>query len=79
MTDSIDGAASRKCAMLIINPISGTGNKKNVPEMVAGRLKEFGFDLDVRFTGGRGDATTLAAEPRQRVTGVSLPVAVTAL
>jgi diacylglycerol kinase family enzyme len=51
MTDSIDGAASRKCAMLIINPISGTGNKKNVPEMVAGRLKEFGFDLDVRFTG----------------------------
>ena len=62
MTDSIDGAASRKCAMLIINPISGTGNKKNVPEMVAGRLKEFGFDLDVRFTGGRGDATTLAAE-----------------
>ena len=28
MADSIDGAASRKCAMLIINPISGTGNKK---------------------------------------------------
>lgn len=79
MTDSIDGAASRKCAMLIINPISGTGNKKNVPEMVAGRLKEFGFDLDVRFTGGRGMPRHLRPKPRQRVTGVSLPVAVTAL
>lgn len=48
--------------MLIINPISGTGNKKDVPPTVERRVKELGFELDLRYTGGRGDATTFAAE-----------------
>lgn len=62
MTDFNDIAAGDRRAMLIINPISGTGNKKAVPEMVAARLRTAGIDLDVRFTGGRGDATALAGE-----------------
>lgn len=48
--------------MLIINPISGTGSKKGVPEMVQERLCKNGMQLDVRLTGGRGDATAFASE-----------------
>jgi len=51
-----------KRVMLIINPISGTGSKDAVPEMVEKRFAPSGFEIDVRFTGGRGDATRLAAE-----------------
>lgn len=48
--------------MLIVNPISGTGNKKDVPENVERKLSGCGMRTDVRFTGGRGDATRFAAE-----------------
>lgn len=48
--------------MLIINPISGTGAKQNVPGIVETMLQGSGCRLDVRFTSGRGDATSLAAE-----------------
>jgi len=46
--------------MLVINPISGTGSKKGVAEMVEQRMAPLGFKVDVRLTGGRGDATRLA-------------------
>lgn len=72
MTDLNNVAAGDKRAMLIINPISGTGNKKAVPEMVAGRLKGAGIEADVRFTGGRGDATTFAAEASAKGYGLVL-------
>lgn len=49
-------------AMLIINPISGTGKKKGLPEMVESRMSSMGYDLDVRFTTCRGDATRLSRE-----------------
>ena len=48
--------------MLIINPISGTGSKKGVAEMVCERMGASGFGVDVRTTGARGDATRLAGE-----------------
>jgi YegS/Rv2252/BmrU family lipid kinase len=48
--------------MLIINPISGTGAKKGVVEMVERAMTECGHEIDVRFTGARGDATRLAGE-----------------
>lgn len=48
--------------MLVINPISGTGSKQGVAAKVESRLAECGFDTDVRYTGGRGDATRLARE-----------------
>lgn len=48
--------------MLIINPISGTGSKKGVVEMVEQAMAACGHDVDVRLTGARGDATRLAGE-----------------
>ena len=49
--------------MLIVNPISGTGKfQKDVPENVERKLSGCGMRTDVRFTGGRGDATRFAAE-----------------
>ena len=47
--------------LLIINPISGTGSKQGVAEKVLARLNEHGFEAEVKYTGGRGDATRLAA------------------
>lgn len=49
-------------AMLIINPISGTGKKEGLPEAVSARLSQIGVELDIRFTTCRGDATRLARE-----------------
>lgn len=48
--------------MVVINPISGTGNKDGVACNVQQRMAEAGFDVDVRFTTGRGDATRFARE-----------------
>lgn len=52
--------------MLIINPISGTGNKKGVVEMVEQAMAACGHDVDVRLTGARGDATRLAGEAARK-------------
>ena len=38
--------------MLIINPISGTGSKKEVASAVESRMSALGYELDVRLTGG---------------------------
>ena len=54
--------ADDKRIMLIVNPISGTGNKMDVPEVVERTLAAEGYSTDVRFTGGRGDATMFASE-----------------
>ncbi len=48
--------------MLIINPISGTGKKKGLPEMVEKEMNRLGYELDIRFTTGPNDATRLARE-----------------
>jgi YegS/Rv2252/BmrU family lipid kinase len=47
-------------AMLVINPISGTGNKKGLADNVISALDN--YDIDVRLTTCRGDATRLARE-----------------
>lgn len=52
--------------MLIINPISGTGNKKGVEEQVIDFMAAAGHEIDVRHTGARGDATRLAAEAARK-------------
>ncbi|MBD5229405.1 MAG: diacylglycerol kinase family lipid kinase [Bacteroidales bacterium] len=49
-------------AMLIINPISGTSKKKGLDSKVEKAMRNAGYNLDVRYTGCRGDATRLAAE-----------------
>ncbi|MDE6225849.1 MAG: diacylglycerol kinase family lipid kinase, partial [Muribaculaceae bacterium] len=48
--------------LLIINPISGTGAKQGVAERIKSRLAESGFDVEVKFTTGPGNATELARE-----------------
>ena len=49
-------------AMLIINPISGTAKKDGLDVKVETAMKVAGYNLDVRYTTCRGDATCLAAE-----------------
>ena len=61
-SNKLDSMPACKRIMLIINPISGTGSKKGVPEMVEERLARAGYHMDLRFTGGQGDATEFAAE-----------------
>lgn len=48
--------------MLIINPISGTGKKQGLDTKVEKAMGALGYDVDVRVTTCRGDATRLAAE-----------------
>ena len=57
--------------MLIINPISGTGTKRGLSEMVQRHLEPLGYDIDVQYTTCRGDATRLAGIAVERqYTGV---------
>lgn len=59
-TAAAPGVSNR--LMLIINPISGTGNKKGIADMVRERMGALSMEVDVRTTGARGDATRLARE-----------------
>lgn len=45
---------------LIINPVSGTESKKNIPEEVAAAFDQKIFDLFIRITGYPGHATEIA-------------------
>lgn len=46
---------------LIINPVSGTESKKNIPEFVASALNQKELDLNIRITGYAGHATEIAS------------------
>ena len=47
--------------LLIINPISGIGNKENIEELVRTNLEPLGYEIKTAYTCSRGDATRLAA------------------
>ena len=47
---------------LIINPISGTESKKNIPEEVAAAVDQRKFDILIRITGDPDHATEIARE-----------------
>lgn len=47
---------------VIINPVSGTESKKNIPEFVAAALDPKIFDVFIRITGYAGHATEIAKE-----------------
>lgn len=51
-----------KKALLIINPISGTGKKDGLDRRVADRLADAGIAVDTQWTKAAGDATRLARE-----------------
>lgn len=51
--------ANRK-VLLIINPISGTGNKQGLDEYVRRRLSLNGMHVTTRFTTAGGYATLMA-------------------
>lgn len=55
-----------KKALLIINPISGTGRKQGLDRRVSDRLQPVGIDLDVAWTTAAGDATSLARQAADR-------------
>lgn len=49
--------------LLIINPISGTSKKDGLADFVSHRLADsLGMDVDVKITGGKGDANRFASE-----------------
>ncbi len=48
--------------MLIINPISGTAKKDGLDAKAEKAMRAAGYNVDVRFTTCRGEATRLAAE-----------------
>lgn len=56
----------RERILLIINPISGTGNKQGLAELAAKRMLEIGYETEVEYTQGRGDATRLAKTAIER-------------
>lgn len=55
-----------KRALLIINPISGSGKKKNLDLRVSDRLQQSGFIVDTKWTSASGDATTFAREATEQ-------------
>lgn len=53
-------AMSDKRYLLIVNPVSGTWNKRGLADTVTRRLSDAGVSVETRFTAGAGDATRLA-------------------
>ena len=53
---------STKKILAIINPISGTSNKENVPDIVRQVLVDCDFDITIKFTEYAGHATELAKQ-----------------
>ena len=51
---------NKKKCLLIINPISGTGNKRGLDALVASRLVGNGLEVEAAWTTAHGDATRLA-------------------
>lgn len=62
-----------KRAVLIINPISGTQSKEDLEATVVERLGQSGIEVEVKHTGGHGDATLFAA--RAATEGVDIVLA----
>lgn len=54
--------ADTKRCLLIINPISGTNNKRGLDKKIRTRLAGIGLSIDVAWTTCHGDATRLAQQ-----------------
>lgn len=53
---------TRKRLLAIINPISGTHSKVNIPETIKATLDDSKFDIQIKFTEYAGHATVLTRE-----------------
>lgn len=51
-----------KRLLLIINPISGTGNKRGLADLISKRMSDLGYETHVKYTSGQGDATEFACK-----------------
>jgi YegS/Rv2252/BmrU family lipid kinase len=54
--------STKKTILFIINPISGTQSKDELPELIDRHLDHELFDFEVRFTEYRGNAAELASQ-----------------
>jgi diacylglycerol kinase (ATP) len=59
---SLKRSMNKSQVCLIVNPISGTESKKNIPEFVASAFDQKEIDLEIRITGYAGHATEIAKE-----------------
>jgi lipid kinase, YegS/Rv2252/BmrU family len=64
----------KKKIYVIINPVSGSKSKKNIPEKVTKRIDPYEYDVHIFMTGYEGHATLLAKEAVRN--GVDCVVAV---
>ncbi len=65
---------TRKHITFIVNPISGTGNKAEIPDLIAELLDEEQFSYDIRETEYRGHAAEIAHQCADE--GIDIVVAV---
>lgn len=57
---------TKKKIVFIINPISGTANKKSMPDLIKKHLDSEKFDVDIRFTEHAGHASEIAIESKEQ-------------
>lgn len=57
-------------ALLLINPISGTRDKKGICDLTAGRLKDADIDLEIAYTQHKGHGAELALKAAQAGTDI---------
>ena len=65
---------NRQHILFIINPISGTGNKDEVPQLISKHLDQERFSHEVRFTEYAGHAAEIARQSAEA--GIDIVVAV---
>lgn len=56
--------------MFLINPISGTKSKKNIPEKIAGYFKNSSFEIEIRTTSKPGDGFEIAAAEKDNFSAI---------
>lgn len=65
---------SKKKIVFIINPISGTASKKNVPALVDKYIDKKHFDVDIKFTEYAGHASKIANESKEKEVDIVVAV-----
>lgn len=66
MADRVDSVTDKKKILFIINPKSGTGNKRNIPSLLKKYLDRDKFSHEIMHTNYAGEATKISAENRDK-------------